>query len=221
MKVLYLLHFFFVMKKLVLLLSLVFVLASCGANTTSSIDPNQKYTSPIETTTYGKGKHTLQIFADFQCPACINFAKSLGPIFESYAATGKLIIEYKQYPLTQIHKNAYRDALAALCANDQKKYGAYKLALYAFEEQKSGATVTDDDRLALATAAEIPDVAKFGECLKNDAKKSQVDADIALGDSLKVEGTPSVFLDGKILNLSVIFGDFDKGKAFLDRVLAE
>lgn len=62
---------------------------------------------------------------------------------------------------------------------------------------------------------------KFGECLKSDAKKSEVDADIALGDSLKVEGTPTVFLDGKKLDLATIFRDFEKGKEFLDRVVSE
>ena len=210
---------FLFMKKILFLLPLL-LLASC-TSTPSTVDPTQTYTSPIETSTYGAGKHTVQIFADFQCPACINFSRSLGPIFESYAASGKITLEFKQYPLTQIHKNAYRDALAVLCANDQKKYGAYKLALYALEEKKAGATVSDNDRIALAQSAGVADMTKFGECLKSDAKKAEVDADIALGDSLKVEGTPTVFLDGKKLDLATIFRDFEKGKEFLDRVVSQ
>ena len=148
------------MKKIIFLLPL-FLLFSCGANSTTvptsptatssvSSEVPVETSSPITTTTYGSGKHTVQIFADFQCPACINFSHSILPLFESEAASGKVVIDYKQYPLTTIHKNAYRDALAALCANDVQKYGVYKTGLYALETQKAGATTTDSDRIALA-----------------------------------------------------------------------
>lgn len=179
------------------------------------------YSSSIETTRYGVGKHTIQIFADFQCPACIAFSKVIGPILESHAASGKVVLEYRQYPLTSIHKNAYRDALAALCASDQKKYGNYKLALYALEEKKRGAAISDDERIALALQTGITDKDGFAQCLTSDAKKSQVDADIALGDSLRISGTPTVLLDGRPMNLGVIFADLEKGKQYLDRVLSE
>jgi hypothetical protein len=46
-----------------------------------------------------------------------------------------------------MHKNAERDALAALCSSEQGKYMGYKKALYALEESKSGAKVSDEDRV--------------------------------------------------------------------------
>jgi protein-disulfide isomerase len=73
----------------------------------------------IASPTYGSGKHTLTIFADFQCPACIATDKIVGPIFEEYVSKGYVMITYKQFPLTNIHKNAERDALAALCSSEQ------------------------------------------------------------------------------------------------------
>lgn len=91
----------------------------------------------IPSPTLGSGKHTLTIYADFQCPACIAFAKFIGPIFEEFASKGYLLITYKQFPLTSIHPNAERDAVAALCSAEQGKYSEYKKALYALEEAKS------------------------------------------------------------------------------------
>ena len=126
------------MKKILFLLSLLF-LAACTAQTGTtpttdapSVTPQVQIASP----SYGSGKHTLMLFADFQCPACIQFSKVIGPVFEDYASRGYLKIVYKQYPLTSIHPNAERDAIAALCAAEEGKYMDYKKALYALEDQK-------------------------------------------------------------------------------------
>jgi protein-disulfide isomerase len=121
------------MRILLYILSLL-ALASCtipGAITpstntpTTPVEPAKK--SPVETTLYGSGKHIIQIYADFQCPGCIAFSQNYADIFEAYATSGKVQLQFKQYPLTNMHKNAYRDALASLCASDQKKYGDYKV----------------------------------------------------------------------------------------------
>jgi len=124
------------LKYLFLFLSLGF-LASCTMNSTNTSPSVSSESKTIESPRQGSGKHELMIFADFQCPACIAFSKNAAPIFEEYANSGKLTIIYKQFPLTQIHKNAFGDAAAALCAAEQGKYIPYKKALYALEEQKA------------------------------------------------------------------------------------
>jgi len=91
-----------------------------------------------------------------------------------------------------------------------KIYGDKK-ALYAFEEKQSGATTTDDDRIATAVSAGL-DGASMKACLESDRYSAQVESDIARGDSLGIEWTPTVFLDGKKLDLGVVFRDFDMGK---------
>lgn len=73
---------------------------------------------------------------DFQCGACQNFSKTMEPVFIEYAKAGKLRIEYRQYPLTHIHKNAYRDALAVLCGAEEGKFEEAKRALYDLEITK-------------------------------------------------------------------------------------
>jgi len=90
------------MKKLLFIVPVLFLLASCTNSTpsksSSSIDNTQvssvgngstssvpKENRTVPTPSYGSGNHTLEIFADFQCPACQNFSKTLEPIFKNYA----------------------------------------------------------------------------------------------------------------------------------------
>ncbi len=157
------------------------------------------------------------IFADFQCPACIRFSQSIAPIFEEYAKNGYLTITYKQYPLTTIHKNAERDSLAALCVTEQGKYLDYKKPLYSLEESKSGAKVSDDERIGAAKDIWV-DIEKLTECIASDKYLGQIQAEIKEGDTLRVTGTPSIFLDGKKIDLG-LFPDMNTLKVVMDKLL--
>lgn len=186
-----------------------------GTNMTGGEDVTEN-TANVASPTYGSGSHKLEFFGDFQCPACINAHKTLDPIFTSYADAGKLLIEYRQFPLTTIHKNAYRDAFAALCAEDQGKYQEYKEELYTMEENKAGQSVTDGERIALASNIGA-DTEAFSLCLSSNKYKAKVDADMAEGESRGVNGTPTYFLDGKKLDMSSI-GSVENLKKLLDVV---
>jgi protein-disulfide isomerase len=91
------------MKKFLYIVPLLFILASCTnsqkidvatpsssttitTNTsTAPVSSTPKEVRTIPTPTYGSGKHTIEIFADFQCPACQGFSKGIGLIMEDYA----------------------------------------------------------------------------------------------------------------------------------------
>jgi len=200
------------MKKYLLLLATLALVASCTP-------ANSPTPPPATETGNASGSVILSIYADFQCPACQATHTTVVPIFEQYAHAGKLKIEYRQYPLTHIHKNAMDDALAALCAADQGKYDAYANELYTMESTKNGATVSNQERIALAANVAL-DTDAFSTCLNNKVFEDQVKADIALGDSLGVPGTPTFFLDGKRLDMTA-FSDAEGLKKFLDQVLAQ
>lgn len=203
-----------------LFIASLLLLTSCNATTPSSwSSSNNTKVNPqvlIPSPTYGSWKHTLTLYADFQCPACIVFSKLVWPILEEYANKGYLVITYKQFPLTNIHPNAERDSVAALCAAEQGKYMDYKKALYAMEEAKSGGKVSDEDRVSAAQW--ILDEANLRECLKTDKYLPQVRAEMAEGDAAWVGGTPTVFLDGKKLDPAV-YRDTKVLRTILDRLL--
>jgi protein-disulfide isomerase len=84
------------------------ILTSCTVSAPTVNPPvNQTPTEnrTVATPTYGSGKTQVEIFADFQCPACIAYNDSVMPIFEEYASQGKIMMTYRQFPL-QMHKNA-------------------------------------------------------------------------------------------------------------------
>ncbi|MBX9808971.1 DsbA family protein [Candidatus Gracilibacteria bacterium] len=201
----------------ILLISVLF-LASCtaGNNTTkpTTTKPTATETRTIATPSYGSGKMQVEVFADFQCPACIASNESLMPIFEEYAASGKLTITYRQFPLTSIHKNAKGDAIAALCSAEGGKFMEYKKVLYALEKSKASKAVTDTERVALAKGIGL-DEAKFASCLSTRAFEKQVESDMALGESRGVNGTPTIFLDGIKLDMS-LFRDLNGFRTFLE-----
>lgn len=95
----------------------------------------------------------------------------------------------------------------------------YKKALYAMEEAKAGASTSDTDRVNTAKDAGL-DGASMETCLASNRYQAQVDSDMALGDSLHVDATPTIMLDGKKLDLSV-FRDTNMFTSFLDRVVSE
>ena len=205
------------MYKNILIFLAFFTLTACtqsGTNTPAK-NPETKVQATIASPTQGTGKHQLTIFADFQCPACIGFSKAIGPIFEQYAADGYLQITYKQFPL-QNHKNAERDALAALCSAEQGKYIDYKKALYALEESKAAAKVSDEERIS--AGKDIVDTTKLASCLAGDKYLDQVRAEIREGEALGVTGTPTVFLDGKKID-NKIFSNLDAMKNIMNRWL--
>lgn len=172
----------------------------------------------------GTGTHTIQIFADFQCPACQAAHKAIGSVFEEVAKEGKFVVEYRQFPLMQIHQNAMGDALAALCAHEQGKYMMYKDELYSLEETKRGALISDNERSDLAKKLGL-DMPKFDECLALKNFEDAIKSDIELGKSLGVSGTPTFILDGKPLQLSSLPGDQkdipSELKKFLDTYAAQ
>lgn len=221
--------------RILIIFSTLMLLASCTLSQSDtdttvsgelvrSLISTDKYSPALQKTipspAFGSGPRNLTIYADFQCPACIAFSDALGGAFESYAASGKTIITYKQFPLTSIHANAYRDAIAALCVAEQGKYMDGKKALYALEKKKAGAKVSDEDRINALTAA-WADRAELTQCLAENRYAKQVDDEVMEGNKAGVNGTPTVMLDGTKMDLGVIFADPTKGKAFLDRVFGQ
>jgi len=136
----------------------------------------------------------LQEFSDFQCPACGAAYPVVKGLVQTYG--DKLRFEYKHFPLTKIHVNAYQAALASECANDQGKFWEYHDKLF---ENQTKLSTADEKQYAQDLGL---DTTKFNACLDTRAKKSVVDADVSEGNSKKVQGTPTFFLNGKMLQFS-------------------
>lgn len=131
---------------------------------------------------------TLVEFSDFQCPFCIRAIPQLNAVLKAYPNEVRLV--YKQFPLDN-HSQARLAAQAAVAADAQGKFWPLHDRLYSNSRQINRANIH-------AWAKELGlDMAKFTAALDSAATKALVDRDIADGDRVGVEGTPTVFVNGK------------------------
>ena len=111
-------------------------------------------------------------------------------MLEKFPNEVKLVI--KQFPLS-IHPYARKAAIAALAASKQGKFWEMHHELFANQNDLSDAKVE-----ALAKQLGL-DMEKFNQDLKDPALASLIDRDLASGPQANVQGTPTVFVNGRLL----------------------
>ena len=152
---------------------------------------------------------TVVMFSDFQCPACSATEPILRKTMEQYP--GKIRFVVRDYPLQELHENAYRAALAAAAANKQGKFFEYIAILY------KNQSALDDASLAKYAAGLGLNASQFELDFKSDATAAEVRKDIADGESYHITGTPTIFINGvRMRTLSA-----DAFKAAIDRALTK
>ncbi|QXJ25448.1 thioredoxin domain-containing protein [Actinomadura graeca] len=153
----------------------------------------------------GVTKPVLEIFEDFQCPICKQFEESSGKTVLQLAAEGKVKVVYRPFHLFGQQKdpvkiNSLRSAEAALCV-PADKWISYHDALFKFQPAEGSKGFSPDDLVKWGKDVGVTDP-NFEKCVRDEQKKPQVDAMTKYAlETRKVEGTPTVFLDGKPLDL--------------------
>lgn len=143
---------------------------------------------------------TIIEFSDFQCPFCRKFAEDVIPqLKKEYIDTGKARLVYRDFPLA-FHPGAIPAAQGAECAKEQGKFWEMHDIMYAEQAKQGSGTVqfTADDIKKWAVQAGV-NAAKFNQCLDSGKYKSEVEKDMADGTAAGVSGTPSTFINGRIV----------------------
>ncbi|HEX6749325.1 MAG TPA: DsbA family protein [Longimicrobium sp.] len=138
---------------------------------------------------------TIYEFADFQCPHCAEFAWKLEPVIvDSLVNTGKARYVFFEFPLG--FKWSFLSARSGRCANEQGKFWEYHQIIFARQTEWA----FDKDPAAkftgYATQAGL-DGAKFEECVRSDRYVREVSESAQLAQSLGVQGTPTLFINGR------------------------
>jgi protein-disulfide isomerase len=134
---------------------------------------------------------TLVEFSDFQCPFCIAATPQLEALLKAYPSKVKLI--FKEFPLDS-HSQAALAAAAALAAYKQGKFWEMYDALFAQQGHLSR-----QGMLNLAATAHL-DMNRFQADLDSSEIKRAVQKDIADGERISVDSTPTLFIDGQRFN---------------------
>lgn len=151
---------------------------------------------------------TIVEYSDFQCSFCSRAEATITQLLNDYP--GKLKVVYLNYPLP-FHENAQKAAEAFECAVDQGK--AYEMHDKMFDNQ--GALEVSNLK---QYAADLGlDTQRFNSCLDSGSKTAIVEAQTQAGSDAGVEGTPTFFINGRVL---VGAQPIDKFKTIIDAELA-
>ena len=155
---------------------------------------------------------TLVIFSDFQCPFCTRVEATINQLKEKYGKD-KLRIVWKSNPLP-FHPNAKPASIAAEAVFRLGGSAAFwKFHDTAFANQRE---LSPEKYEQWAADAGV-DRAKFKAMIGKPELAAKVDADMAVGKSAGVTGTPASFINGVFLSGAQ---PTDKFTAIIDEQLA-
>ena len=142
---------------------------------------------------------TILEFADFQCPACQQFATFVKPQLDlAYVDTGIARFVFHDYPLGPAagHPYSFLAARAARCALDQGDQYFWPYHDQLFARQSTWGVSQGMPMNAFADYAAMIglDVEAFESCLDSDRHADVVSANLRLGVELGVNGTPTVWV---------------------------
>jgi protein-disulfide isomerase len=136
-------------------------------------------------------------FSDFECPHCKRLSHALK---EAAAREPKLFrYHFKHYPMDsscnqnlegKMHERACAAAVAMVCAERQGR--AWEMHDRLFLNQRS----LDPGHIETYALSIGVDIERFRACLQEPAALETVRQDIAQGESLGVQGTPTWFING-------------------------
>lgn len=213
-------------KVLIPVVAVIAVLAVVGAiwlgvrgNESSEVDASggsQSYpkgaTGPtggiLVTTSAKEGAPTLDVYEDFQCPACKQAEDAVGPTIKKMAADGeaKVVYHMKSFLDANLQNDSStRAALGASCAADAGKFQGYHDAIFANQPQE-GAGYTDAQLKGFAGEAGISgDALKTWEsCFSSKKYADYVKGVEETSARDGVQGTPSFRVGGKEIDLSKV-----------------
>ena len=162
--------------------------------------------APVEITEY----------ADFQCPACQDFATIQFPaVRDRLIATGKLRWRYRDFPLDEIHPSARLASHSAACADEQGQFEAqFERINQGFVEWNRGGAAAAFRRYAEASGL---DMGRYDDCMRSARYAGRIQASLEEGVRLGVSGTPTFLVNGRLYTNGL---NSDEIRALVDSLIA-
>jgi protein-disulfide isomerase len=144
---------------------------------------------------------TLEEFGDYQCPPCGLLHPELKSIKADYGK--RLNFIFSNFPLSRIHKNAQAAAQAAEAARLQGSFWQMHDTLY--ERQKDWKDESDPRPIFRKFASQIGlDLKRFDRDVDSPGIKARIDAESKRAESLNIEGTPTILIEGQQLRTELM-----------------
>ncbi len=162
-------------------------------------------------------KVTVIEYADYECPACAEWAPIMSQLVQNFSST--VIFAFRNFPLYSVHPDAQISAQAVEAAGLQGKYWEMHDLLY--QKQNEWVAASPDAVVGqyfdgYASLLGL-DMNKFNQDIGSSAVTAKIAADVASGNAASIDHTPTFFVNQKQIPNPNGFDDF---KAVLDQALA-
>jgi len=150
---------------------------------------------------------TIAEFADFECPACAQFATLTEPdVRTRLADAGQVSIRFYDFPLEQ-HRNSVLASLSAACAADQNKFWEMHDRIFAGQDAwatRPGESDGSANRRASRLFAEYAkgiglDERVWSTCVEEQRHLERIRANRQLGIQRQVRSTPTFIVGNQMV----------------------
>ncbi len=199
----------------IIIVVLVFVgVFTLGGHNKANAPDNKSATPTNHIQGKGQSGITLVEYGDYQCPFCGQFYPIVKQVQAKY--NDQIFFQFRNYPLPNLHPNAFSAARAAEAASEQNKFWEMHDALY--ETQDQWASMSDASPFFSQIAKQLGlNLTQFKKDYASSKVNDAINADVAQGNKLNVTGTPTFFLDGKKIEVTQSLASFEKA---IDAALA-
>jgi protein-disulfide isomerase len=143
----------------------------------------------------------VMVFSDFTCPACQTFSRAVEPSLKAeFVEAGQVRYVYYDFVLdpqargTGAHRHGFIAARAARCADEQGRFWDFHDMLFARQYEWATARTSPLREFGEYAGTLGLDAAAFTSCLNSDRHAEAVTANRLLGETLRVQGTPTVYV---------------------------
>lgn len=158
---------------------------------------------------------TITEFSDFQCPACKASQPVLDQVLAEYPDQVRLV--FRHFPLRVIHRNAFGAAQAAEAADAQGKF--WEMHDLLFERQEEWSDLDSPKEKFVEYAQELGlNTDLFKKALDEGEFADLVSEDEKIVSSLRLNSTPTFFINDQKMTESATFANFEKS---IDELLEE
>ena len=152
-------------------------------------------------------------FADFECPACAQFATLHEPDVRSrLVETGQIRLRFLDLPLVEIgHRNSPTASLAAACANEQGKFWEMHDAIFATQDRWETRRTSTPRRVLDPLARQVGlDVARYEQCMDSQKYLPNIQAHRRAAQTYRIQSTPSFVINGRVYTGSLPYDEFKR-----------
>ena len=139
---------------------------------------------------------TVDVWEDPQCPVCKYFEDANGEYIDSLIREKKATVRF--HVLSFLGDESVRAANASFCAADEGQYIDFHKAMYRVQSPLENSGFWSNETLvAIGNKVGITSE-KFAKCVNEGQKVDLVKANYESMPKYGVQGTPTIFIDGKL-----------------------